>query len=214
MARVEQAGPAAFAPEVEATVAEPVSVQTTALLPTPASQGGFGVELAILWVRSLQGDRDARRVEARFEEHAMLRAGRSRVEELRVEARSAWRGAIARGVGGMVGGALQVGAACCPAGGAPPGSGAKVDRRSVLTGGGKLFESSMNLVGGYYDQQAGEHGATAEARRSAQEVAQQHAARSREAQGDAADDISRTIELMSELLAASNAAQGAAILRG
>ncbi len=279
MERVGQAGTTTIVPETEAPPGSSGAAEAPALLPLPVSQAGFGVEIAMLWVLSCQGDREARRDESRAEEQAMLRAGRNRIAELREQTRAAWRAEIVRGVGGIAAGGLQVVGACCPAGGprsggdteasgsevaaatgdatdasgatdtAPPtfegpdddvgvaaevaaepvtdparaareapvepaAEARKVDLRALLTGGARLPEATGTLWGGYHDQRAGEHGAAAEGHGLAQEIAQRHAARSRDAQADANDDVTRTIELIREMLAATNAAQGAAILRG
>ncbi len=212
---------AEVAPEI-AEIREPVPD----LLPLPASLAATpGVELAILWVRSLQGDRAARAEHSRVEEQNMLRAARERVENLRQQARDQWRSDALRAAGGIGAGALQVAGACCPTGspeaqgspspGASPGErGAQVDTRAAVTGSGTLVEAHSELLGGFYQQRAGEHRAQAEVQQLAQEVANRHAARSRDAERDARDDVARTIELLSEMLAATQGAREAALMRG
>jgi hypothetical protein len=169
----------------------------------------------------------------------MIRAGRERIAELRDKAKDEWRGGLTRAFGGIGAGAAQLAGAFCRTPGTKPAAEATttasresatataeaiakgtdqtarhLDWQAALPAGGKCWESSMNLWGDYHDRQAGDHGAEAEEHQLAHDIAERHAHRSREAQADANDSIDRTVQLLGEMLAADNAAQNVAVVRG
>jgi hypothetical protein len=205
------------------------------LLPPPLSSlSGPEVELAILWVQGLEDDRQASQETSRVEEQAMMRAGRARVAEMREEAGDQWHGSLARAAGSIVAGSLQVASAFSSgpgtkSGGATEAAGEtasaagdqatqvaqsterQVDRAAVLMGGAKLVESTTGLIGAAYDRAASEHAAIAEEHHLDESIAERRADRAREDRSEANDAIERTMRLLSEMLAATNAAQRAAI---
>jgi len=195
------------------------------LLPIPSSSvGGTEIELAILWMRGLQEDRKSERDRSALEERRMIEAGRRRIAELRDKAQDEWSAGVARAVGGIVGGGLQVVGAVVPTRGAPSAAASaetgakeavatthKVDWSDAVNGFGASFDSSAGLWGAAYARRAGEHEAEAAEREADQNVAERRADRAREAEADKDDSIERTIELLKQTLAAQNAAQNAAV---